>query len=116
MSIDAILPIPAKLTRPSPPPYVSAIRPWLRPLLWATFAGFAVLGATGVYLSGVSLMNYLSPGSTYTTPFTFWMFLAHGAVGLLGTLPFLVFGLAHYFTSRNRRSFSTPLIRTMSAG
>ena len=104
MSIDAILPIPAKRTRPSPPPYVSAIRPWLRPLLWATFAGFAVLGATGVYLSGVSLMNYLSPGSTYTTPFTFWMFLAHGAVGLLGTLPFLVFGLAHYFTSRNRRN------------
>ena len=105
MQIDpAMIPIPVKRTRPAPPPYVPAIRPWLRPLLWATFAGFAVLGATGVYLSGVSLMNYLKPGGSYTTPFTFWMFLAHGAVGLLGTLPFLVFGVAHYATSRNARN------------
>lgn len=88
--------------KPAPAPYVPAIKPWLRPLLWGTFAGFAVLGATGVYLSGVSLMNYLQPGATYTTPFTFWMFLAHGAVGLLGTLPFLLFGAAHYVTSRHR--------------
>ena len=104
MSIDPSPPVPVKRTRSAPKPYVSAIRPWLRPLLWATFAGFGVLGATGIYLSGVSLMNYLKPGSAYTTPFTFWMFLAHGAVGLLGTLPYLVFGVAHYFTSRNRNN------------
>ena len=106
---DPILsPSPLKRSRPAPPPYVPAIRPWLRPLLWATFAGFAVLGATGIYLSGVSLMNYLLPGGTYggnyTTPFTFWMFLAHGAVGLLGTAPYLVFGVAHYATSRKARN------------
>jgi tetratricopeptide (TPR) repeat protein len=90
------------VAKPKPAPYEPAIKPWLRPLLWATFAGFAVLGATGVYLSGVSLMNYLRPEVTYTTPFTFWMFFAHGALGLLGTLPFLVFGVAHYHTSRHR--------------
>ncbi len=106
MSIESFEPavVVVKRTRPVPKPYVSAIRPWLRPLLWGTFAGFAVLAATGAYLSGISLMNYLQPGSTYTTPFTFWMFLAHGAVGLIGTLPYLVFGLAHYFTSRNRKN------------
>jgi tetratricopeptide (TPR) repeat protein len=106
MSIDPSPPVVTVRTviKPKPAPYQPAIKPWLRPLLWATFAGFAVLGATGVYLSGVSLMNYLRPGNAYTTPFTFWMFLAHGAVGLLGTLPFLVFGLAHYATSRHRNN------------
>ena len=84
--------------------YVSAIQPWLRPLLWLTFAGFALLAATGTYLAAVSVMNAARPGGSSTTPFTFWMFLAHGAVGLLGTLPYLVFGFAHYFTSRNRKN------------
>ncbi|MFO0937751.1 MAG: multiheme c-type cytochrome [Gemmataceae bacterium] len=88
----------------SKPPYIPAIQPWLRPLLWLTFAGFAILGATGVYLSGVTLLNWMRPQALYTTPFTFWMFLAHGGVGLIGVLPYLVFGLAHYFTSRNREN------------
>jgi hypothetical protein len=85
-----------------PVPYEPAIRPWLRPLLWLTFAGFALLGATGAYLAGVSFMNWLRPGALYTTPFTFWMFLAHGGIGLLGVLPFLVFGFAHAATARRR--------------
>jgi hypothetical protein len=104
MSNDPV-PIVIRKAGPAPkPPYVPAIQPWLRPLLWGTFAGFGVLAATGVYLSGVSLMNYLKPGATYTTPFTFWMFLFHGGLGLLGVLPFLFFGIAHYFTSRNRQN------------
>jgi tetratricopeptide (TPR) repeat protein len=70
--------------------------------LWFIFAGFALLGATGAYLSGVSFLNWLRPASLYTTPFTFWMFLAHGAVGILGVAPFLVFGFSHYATSRRR--------------
>lgn len=90
--------------RPKPQPYEPAIRPWLRPLLWATFAGFALLGTTGVYLAGVSLLNWLKPEALYTTPFTFWMFLAHAGVGVAAVLPFLVFGLSHYATSRNRRN------------
>jgi len=72
--------------------------------LWATFAGFALLGASGVYLAGVTFLNWLKPEALYTTPFTFWMFLAHAGVGVAGVLPFLVFGLAHYATSRNRRN------------
>jgi hypothetical protein len=90
------------VVKQKPAPYVPAIRPWLQPLLWGTFAGFALLGATGAYLAGVSLLNWLRPDSLYTTPFTFWMFIAHGAIGVLGTLPFLVFGLAHWLTARHR--------------
>lgn len=83
-------------------PYEPAIKPWLRPLLWATFAGFAFLGATGAYLAGISFLNWYRTGALYTTPFTFWMFLAHGGIGLVGVLPFLVFGVTHYATSRKR--------------
>ncbi len=105
MSIDPSP--PAAVTappRPKPQPYQPAIRPWLKPLLWATFAGFALLGATGVYLSGVTFLNWLRPETLYTTPFTFWMFLGHAGVGVAGVAPFLVFGLAHYATSRKRRN------------
>ncbi len=98
------LPVSALQSTPrrKPKPYEPAIKPWLRPLLWFIFAGFALLGATGAYLSGVSFLNWFRPASLYTTPFTFWMFLAHGAVGLLGVVPFLVFGFSHYATSRRR--------------
>lgn len=89
-------------SRPAPQPYVPAIQPWLRPLLWFTFAGFALLGATGVYLAGVTAMNWLRPETLYTTPFTFWMFIAHGGIGLVGVLPFMIFGICHYLTSRSR--------------
>jgi hypothetical protein len=49
-------------------PYVPAIGPRLLPLLWLTFAGFALLGATGAYLGGVSFMNWLRTDSLYTAP------------------------------------------------
>jgi tetratricopeptide (TPR) repeat protein len=92
------------VTKPKAAPYVPAIRPWLRPLLWATFAGFAVLAATGLYMFGVTVMNWLQPETTYQTPFNFLMIIAHGAIGLLGTLPFILFGGLHYFTSRHREN------------
>lgn len=107
MSLDPS-PIPAvtvrTVKRAAPPPYEPAIKSWLRPLLWATFAGFAVLAATGVYMAGVTFMDWLRPGNTSQTPFYFLMILMHGGLGLLGTLPFLVFGLAHYLTSRHRKN------------
>ena len=99
--------------QPKPKRYVPAVGPWLRPLLWAVLLGFGLLGATGAYLSGVSLLNFLRPGSLYTTPFTFWMFLAHAGVGLALTVPYLGFGVAHWWSSRhrtNRRAIRTGLL------
>jgi tetratricopeptide (TPR) repeat protein len=106
MSVDPSPPAVTVRTvsRPKPAPYVPAIKPWLRPLLWGTFAGFAVLAATGVYMFGVTAMDWLNPGTTHQTPFNFLMIIAHGGIGLLGTLPFLVFGIAHYATSRHRKN------------
>jgi tetratricopeptide (TPR) repeat protein len=83
-------------------PYVPAIGPKLRVLLLMVFALFAFLGATGIYLAAVSLLNYAQSPVSYTTPFALWVFLAHIAVGVLGTVPFVAFGAIHWLTARKR--------------
>jgi len=70
--------------------------------LLAVFGLFAFLGATGIYLAAITLLNYAQSPRSYTTPFALWVFLAHIAVGVLGTVPFLAFGAWHWFTARNR--------------
>jgi tetratricopeptide (TPR) repeat protein len=87
----------------SPPvPYVPAIGQRLRALLYLIFAGFAFLAATGTYLLVISVMNRVNTQQMYTTPFTFWMLLAHTGIGILGIAPFLVFGVVHMCTSWHR--------------
>ena len=83
-------------------PYVPAIGPRLRVLLLVVFGVFAVLGATGVYLSAVTALNYARSPQSYTTPFSLWVFLAHSVIGVVGTLPYLVFGLVHWKTAHSR--------------
>lgn len=92
------------IRKPAPPPapYVPAIGPKMRVVLWTVFAGFAFLGATGVYLSAVSLINYARQPNNYTTPFALWVLVAHIGVGVLGTIPYLSFGLIHWATARHR--------------
>src|SRR5690242_19657401 len=58
-------------------PYVPAIGPRLRVLLVFVFGLFAILGATGVYLSAVTLLNYARSPQSYTAPFGLWVFLSH---------------------------------------
>lgn len=92
------------MKRPAAPPvpYIPAIGPRLRVLLYSVFAGFAFLGATGIYLLVITVMNQVNTDQLYTTPFTFWMLIAHIAIGAIGVIPFLVFGLAHWWTARKR--------------
>ena len=97
-------PVTATVRRGPPAPYVPAIGPILRVLLWSVFVGFAFLGATGVYLSAISLVNAWAAPRSYTTPFALWMLVAHIGVGVIGTLPFLVFGLTHWWTARRRKN------------
>jgi len=68
---------------------------WL--LLFFTFFCVAVLGASGAYLSAVSLLEWFnkSRGASFSTTFTLWMFLSHGAVGIAIFVPFVVFAMWH---------------------
>src|SRR4051794_32299414 len=83
-------------------PYVPAIGPKLRVLLLLVFGLFAVLGATGVYLGAVSALNWAKSPLSYTTLFSLWMFLAHIAIGVVGTVPFLAFGFIHWKSAHHR--------------
>jgi tetratricopeptide (TPR) repeat protein len=83
-------------------PYVPAIGPKLKIVLVMVFGIVAVLGATGFYLSMVSLLDYLRRPITHTTPFSLWVFLAHSIVGVVGALPFLAFGAYHWITAHKR--------------
>lgn len=90
---------------PTPPkPYIPAIGPGLRLLLYSVFVGFALLGASGVYLLVISILNRLYPEHLFTTPFTFWMLIAHIGIGVLGATPFVIFGLWHLWTARRREN------------
>jgi hypothetical protein len=81
--------------------YTPAIGPRLRPWLWVSLGGFAILGATGVYLASVTLIEWLS-GRTQQTFFYFLMLSLHVALGLLLLVPFIAFGFSHLLTARNR--------------
>lgn len=97
-------PEPVVVTRPARPfaPYTPAIGPKLRVLLLVVFVLFAFLGATGIYLAAVTLLNYTQSPRSYTTPFALWVFLGHLVVGVLGTVPFLVFGAIHWASAHKR--------------
>src|SRR5262245_21087663 len=91
-------------------PYIPAVSPRLKLLLALIFATFAVLGATGAYLTSIRLLD-LSSGQTYTTPFKYWMLLGHVGIGLVMLLPFLLFGLLHW-----RSAYSRPNRRAVRLG
>jgi tetratricopeptide (TPR) repeat protein len=84
--------------------YEPAIGPRLKILLVSIFASVAILGASAVYLLAIRIINWIHAPVDYTTQFTIWMFFAHAAVGLLATLPFLIFGSIHLLTARRRKN------------
>jgi len=84
--------------------YVPAVGPRLKIVLAFLFALVAALGATGVYLSAITLLNYSRDPQTYTNAFTLWVFIAHTAIGVVAILPFMFFGMYHYVTARHRKN------------
>lgn len=87
--------------RKKPAPYEPAIGPSLKVVLLFLFLCMALLGITGVYLQALRIFEGVT-AQTYTKQFTLWMFLAHIAVGVVVTVPFLAFGAVHWWTARNR--------------
>jgi tetratricopeptide (TPR) repeat protein len=77
-------------------------------VLYIVLALVALLVANSAYLAGVTAMEWVSArwgnGETYQDYFYTWMILLHLLLGLLLIGPFLVFGLIHMLTSRNRKN------------
>lgn len=84
-------------------PYEPAVGPRLKVILFFIFACVALLGATGVYLLAISLLERLRK-LTITNQFTIGMLIAHIFVGVVLVVPFLAFGIIHLATARKRKN------------
>jgi tetratricopeptide (TPR) repeat protein len=89
--------------KPAPPrkKYVRAVGPRLRVLLTVIFLLVALLGANSLYLSTITLLEWVK-GLSYQNYFYQYMFLLHLVLGLLLVLPVIVFGIAHIRNAHNR--------------
>ncbi|MCC9602838.1 hypothetical protein LOC67_19985 [Stieleria sp. JC731] len=79
------------------------ITPRLRVLLYVVLTLFGALAANGLYLTGVTWLQYLT-GNVYESHFYQLMFLGHLGLGLLIIVPVVVFGFAHMLRSKDRRN------------
>jgi hypothetical protein len=108
--------MPDALTKPDPAPrkkYVRAIGPRLRILLYFIFGLVAILAANSVYLSAISLLEWLKsdPNTTYQSWFYMVMFGTHLGLGLLLVLPVVIFGFVHM-----KNAYDRPNRRAVQVG
>jgi tetratricopeptide (TPR) repeat protein len=81
--------------------YRKAVGSRLRVLLVLVFGLFALLGVNSVYLAAITIAEHQS-GETIQNYFYQVMFLGHLALGLLITLPVILFGIFHIYNTHNR--------------
>jgi hypothetical protein len=108
--------MPDASIKPDPAPrkkYVRAIGPRLRILLYFIFGLVAILAANSVYLSAISLLEWLKsdPNTTYQSWFYMVMFGTHLGLGLLLVLPVVIFGLVHM-----KNAYDRPNRRAVQVG
>lgn len=99
---------PPPTTRGKPP--VPVLSPGLRRLLTLILVLFALLAANSLYLVGVTGGRAFTDHTLETTAYLY-MFLGHLGLGLLITLPALIFGALHL-----RRAWRRPNRYAVSAG
>ncbi|MGC6550347.1 MAG: multiheme c-type cytochrome, partial [Rubripirellula sp.] len=75
----------------------------MRKVLYVVLTLFGVLSANGLYLTGVTWLQYFT-GQIFETHFYQLMFLAHLGLGLLLIVPVVGFGFVHMWRSKNRRN------------
>jgi tetratricopeptide (TPR) repeat protein len=81
--------------------YVPAVTPRLKKLLILIFALFALLGANGLYLVSVTVLEWFT-AKTYQDFFYQVMFGLHLVLGLAIILPVVIFGVVHIRNAHNR--------------
>jgi tetratricopeptide (TPR) repeat protein len=94
---------PSSSTQPTVarPRFVPVVGPRLKWLLAAVFGLFALLGVNSAYLAAVTFMEWRT-GAEFQNYFYLLMFAAHIVMGLLITLPVILFGVFHAKNAANR--------------
>jgi hypothetical protein len=116
---------PASPKHTAPRPRLPAVGPKLRVLLLAVFGLLAILGVNSAYLASVTAAEWLT-GATWQGWLYQWMFLGHLGLGIVFTVPFLVFAAIHMAATRHRKNrravrvgyalFSAALVVLVSGG
>jgi tetratricopeptide (TPR) repeat protein len=83
------------------PKFVPVVGPRLKVVLMMVFGLFALLGVNSLYLVAITFLEWRS-GLQYQNFFYQLMFLAHLVLGLLFTLPVILFGVFHARNAHNR--------------
>jgi tetratricopeptide (TPR) repeat protein len=96
-------PVVTKLRDRKGRPYLPAVGPRLKVLLFVIFAAVALLGATGTYLLAIRVAE-AALHATYTNAFTISIFIVHVVCGVLLVVPFLCFGITHLLSARTRKN------------
>lgn len=84
-------------------PVKRVVTPRLRRVLYVVLTLFGILLASGLYLSSVTLLQFLTE-RVYENRFYQFVFLSHLGLGLLLIVPAVGFGLVHMMRARNRRN------------
>ena len=84
------------------------VGPRLRLLLYAVFALVALVGVNSAYMASITALEWISrrwgEAASYQDHFYLSMFAVHLALGLLLTVPFLVFAVIHMLATWRRRN------------
>ena len=88
-------------TQPAKKLYRKAVGSRLKGLLYFIFGLFALLGVNSVYLAAITFLEW-SRGQTYQNYFYQVQFLVHLVLGLVITVPVIVFGVVHVLNTHNR--------------
>jgi Cytochrome c554 and c-prime len=83
------------------PRFVPVVGPRLKIVLAIVFGLFAVLGVNSAYLGLITFMEWRT-GAEYQNYFYLVMFAAHIVLGLLITVPVILFGVFHARNANNR--------------
>ncbi|MBS0265907.1 MAG: hypothetical protein JSS02_28510, partial [Planctomycetes bacterium] len=101
--MSAVNPSSIPGSRPRPTGYISPVGPRLKKLFVFVLVLVALLGANSLYLVAITVLEWWR-GLTYQNYFYQVMFLLHLVLGLLLIVPFLVFGIIHLVTAKDRRN------------
>jgi tetratricopeptide (TPR) repeat protein len=81
--------------------YIPAVGPKLRKLLYVVLGLFALLAFNAAYLGTITFSEWAT-GETFQDFFYQYMFLLHLALGLLVTVPVIVYGIIHSKNAHDR--------------
>lgn len=81
----------------------AAVGPKLKVVLKIVFFLFALLIINSVYLSAITLIEWLTDKSLQDQTYLF-MFLAHLVLGLIIIVPFIIYGFIHMGNTKKRRN------------